>query len=62
ADSDEGVGTSLEVPDESKDKNEKIKDIPWKSTDDDETEDDDEEDEHNDDKSIDIEKTDDERI
>ncbi|GJZ21354.1 MAK10-like protein [Tanacetum coccineum] len=39
------------------DKDEKIKDIPWKSTDDD-----DEEDESNDDKSIDIEKTDDERM
>ncbi|GJR51330.1 hypothetical protein Tco_1401851 [Tanacetum coccineum] len=43
------------------DKDEKIKDIPWKSTNDDESKDDDEEDESNDDKSIDIEKTNDER-
>ncbi|GJR13249.1 hypothetical protein Tco_0795901 [Tanacetum coccineum] len=42
------------------DKNEKIKDIPWKSTNDDESEDDDKVDESDDDKSIDIEKTDDE--
>ncbi|GJR79444.1 hypothetical protein Tco_0150229 [Tanacetum coccineum] len=43
------------------DKDEKIEDIPWKSTDDDESEDDGEEDEYDDDKSIDIEKTNDER-
>ncbi|GKB97233.1 hypothetical protein Tco_0983370 [Tanacetum coccineum] len=42
------------------DKDEKIEDIPWVSTDDDETEDEDEEDEE-DDASIDIKKTDDER-
>ncbi|GJW56233.1 hypothetical protein Tco_0102964 [Tanacetum coccineum] len=41
-------------------RDEKIEDIPWKSTDDDESEDD-EEDESDDDKNIDIEKTDDER-
>ncbi|GKB91205.1 hypothetical protein Tco_0963477, partial [Tanacetum coccineum] len=42
-------------------RDEKIEDIPWKSTYDDESEDDDEEDESDDDKNIDIEKTDDER-
>ncbi|GKE08264.1 hypothetical protein Tco_1411815, partial [Tanacetum coccineum] len=51
ANSDEGTGTSPEVPDE------KIEDIPWVSTNDDETEDDDEED----DASINIDKTNDER-
>ncbi|GJS29172.1 hypothetical protein Tco_0489792 [Tanacetum coccineum] len=78
--SDEGAGTSSEVPDETKDKNEaqddqddwgstddetflfndkdeKIKDIMWVSTDEDESDDEDEED----DESINIEKTDDER-
>nr|GEV93710.1 hypothetical protein [Tanacetum cinerariifolium] len=54
-DSDKGAGTSPNVPDESKDKNKKIEDIPWKS------ENDDEEDESDDDKSIDIKKTNDER-
>ncbi|GKB52280.1 hypothetical protein Tco_0903033, partial [Tanacetum coccineum] len=56
SDSDEGELTFL-----FDDKDEKIEDIPWKSTDDDEFEDDDEEDEPDDDKNIDIEKTDDER-
>nr|GEU45537.1 MAK10-like protein [Tanacetum cinerariifolium] len=45
-----------------KPRDEKFKDIPWKSTDDDETEDDDEEDESDDDKSINIKETDDERL
>ncbi|GJU82636.1 hypothetical protein Tco_1285001 [Tanacetum coccineum] len=50
--SDKGAGTSSEVLDESKDKNEKIEDIPWKFIDDDESEDDDEEDESEDDKAV----------
>ncbi|GJZ31916.1 hypothetical protein Tco_0576963 [Tanacetum coccineum] len=58
----EGAGLGLEgsTDDETfpfDEKDEKVEDIPWVSTDDDETEDDDEED----DTSIDIEKTDDER-
>ncbi|GJS99668.1 hypothetical protein Tco_0820838 [Tanacetum coccineum] len=52
--SDEGAGTSLETLID--DKDEKVEDIPWVSTDEDESDDDDEED----DESIDIETTDDE--
>nr|GEV65508.1 hypothetical protein [Tanacetum cinerariifolium] len=55
--SDEGTSTSLEVPNESKDKN-----ISWKYTNDDESEDDDEEDKYDDDKSFKIIKSVDERM
>ncbi|GJT57176.1 hypothetical protein Tco_0992230 [Tanacetum coccineum] len=55
--SNEGAGTSPKVLDETKDKNEKAKDILWVSTDEDESDDDDDEDNE----SIDIEKTDDEK-
>ncbi|GKF50206.1 hypothetical protein Tco_0146673, partial [Tanacetum coccineum] len=59
----EGAGLGLEGSTDDvtfpfDEKDEKVEDIPWVSTDDDETEDDDEED----DTSIDIEKTDDERM